>query len=148
MPMAAAKPKASRIASGASTVRHSASALMALLPPTPSPMPLAQERADLVLGLGHVLVGTDLDRDRADGARVGLADAEHLLLGRRERDEDHVVLVLAPRALALAAQQADHGEGDLLDADDLADGILVAEEVLRRRLAEQRDLGRAVDVLL
>src|SRR2546422_9351472 len=49
---------------------------------------------------------------------------------------------------SLAAEQADHGEGDLLDADDLADGIRVAEEVQRRRLPEQRDLGRAVHVLL
>src|SRR5207253_10189316 len=111
-------------------------------------MALPQEHADLVLGLGHVLPGADLDGDRVDGARVGLAHAEDFLLRRRERDQDDVVLVLPPRVLTLAREQADHRERDLLDADDLAHGLGLSEEVERRRRAEERHLRRAVDVLL
>src|SRR5205823_7025465 len=94
-----------------------------------------------------VLAGPDLDGDRADGAWVGLARAEDLLLRRRERDQDDVVLVLAPGVLALPRQGADDREGHLLDPDDLAEGLGLAEEIEGRRLAEQRDLGGAVEIL-
>src|SRR5207249_1143354 len=111
-------------------------------------MALAQERADLVLGLGHVLAGADLDGDRADGAGIGLTHAQHLFLRRRERDQDDVVLILTPGVLALAREKAHHRERDLLDPDDLADRVGLAEEVEGRRLAEESHLRRAVDVLL
>src|SRR5712691_2142855 len=110
-------------------------------------MALAQERADLVLGLLHVLAGADLDRDGPDRARVRLARAEDLLLRRRDRDEHHVVLVLAPRVLPLAREDADHRERHLLDPDDLPEGLGLAEEVEGRRLADERDFGGPVDVL-
>src|SRR5213596_905005 len=99
------------------------------------------------LGLGHVLARADLDRDRPDRARVGLTRAEDLLLRGRDRDQDDVVLVLAPRALAFAIEHADHCERHLLDPDDLAHGLRLAEEVERRRLTHEGDLRRAVDVL-
>src|SRR5262245_51200054 len=110
-------------------------------------MALPQERADLLLGLDHVLVGPDLDGYRSDGARVCLAHAEYLLLRRRDRDHDHVVLVLAPGVLSLARQHAHDGEGYLLDPDDLAERLGLAEQVERRCLPYQGDLGGAVDVL-
>src|SRR2546426_4861400 len=65
----------------------------------------------------------------------------------RDRDHDDVVLVLAPRALALAVEHADHREGDLLDPDDLAGGLRLAEEVERRRLAHEGNFRGAVHVL-
>ena len=74
--------------------------------------------------------------------------AQHLLLGGAERDQDRVVLVLAERGLALALQDADHREGDVLDPDHLAERIAVAEEVAGHGLADERDLGRALDLFL
>ncbi len=91
--------------------------------------------------------GQHLDRDGVHRPWVGVALAEHLLLGGRQRDQDDVVLVLAPRVLALAIQQADHRERDLLDPDDLAERVGVAEQVEGRGLAQQRHLGGAIDVL-
>src|SRR2546428_2649168 len=44
-------------------------------------MTLAQERADLVLGLGHVLVGPDLDRNQPARRRVDF--------GQGPRSEEH-----------------------------------------------------------
>ena len=44
-----------------------------------------------------------------------------------------VVLVLARRALALALEHADDAERNVLDPDDLAERIAVAEEVAARR---------------
>src|SRR4029434_11338761 len=78
---------------------------------------LAEQRADLVFGLGHVLAGSDLDRDRADRAGVGLADAEHLLFRGRQRDQDEIVLILPPGALSLARQDGDDGGRHPLEWD-------------------------------
>jgi hypothetical protein len=55
-------------------------------------------------------------------------------------NQDEVVLVLAERGLALRLEDADDGEGDLLDADRLADGIGVAEQAVPDRVAEDGDL--------
>ena len=55
--------------------------------------------------------GGDLDLDHADEPGIGLAHAEDALLGRGERDDHHIVLVLAPAGLALPGEQADHREG-------------------------------------
>jgi len=66
---------------------------------------LAQEPADLILGLAHVTrQGRTLTEIELTRAGVGLAHAEHLLLRRRERDQDDVVLILPPRVLSLARE--------------------------------------------
>jgi len=51
-------------------------------------MALAQQRADLLLGIDHVFPGSHFDRDGLDRTHVRLADPEDLFLGRRERDQD------------------------------------------------------------
>src|SRR3990172_8057271 len=208
MPTAPEKPKATRIASGWMSVRHSAKEAIPYEPDRPSPIPLspppservsastrnwarmsrrraptairrpisrvrsvtdtsmmfmmpmpptssdteamalAQEVADLLLGLLHITALLDLDRDRPDGAGVGLAHSQNLLLGGGEGDQDRIVLVLAPRVLALPVEDADDGEGDLADPDDLAERIGIGEEVLDHRLAQQGHLGGPINVLL
>ncbi len=110
-------------------------------------MALTQERTDLILGLGHVLVRADLDRDGADGPGVRLTHAQDLLLRRGDRNQDHVVLILSPRVLPLPAQHPDDREGHLLDPNDLTERLGLAEEVERRGLAHERDLGGAFHVL-
>src|SRR5437762_11917763 len=110
-------------------------------------MALAQQRADLLLDVDHVFPDPNFDRDGLDRTHVGLADPEDFLLGRRERDQDDVVLVLAIGVLALPREEADHREWHLLDPDDLAERVGLPEEVERGRLAEQRNLGGAVLVL-
>ena len=47
----------------------------------------------------------------------------------------------------LRVEHADHRERHVLDADDLAEGSASPNRLLRHGLAEQRDLGGAVDVL-
>src|SRR6266571_3940819 len=59
--------------------------------------------------------------------------------GGQERDQDDVVLILAPRRLPLAGEDADHLEGHVLHADDGADRILArCEELIDDRLPEDR----------
>ena len=65
---------------------------------------------------------------------------------RRVGRDDDVVLVLAPLALALGGEHAEHAEGQVLDADDLAHRVLVGEERLGHGLAQQADLVRDQDV--
>jgi hypothetical protein len=80
-------------------------------------------------------------------ARV-VAAALHLPLGVAERAQHGVVLVLAERGLALALEDPDHPEGDVLDPDNLAERIALSEEIARDGLPDERHLGRALDLFL
>src|SRR5437667_42990 len=111
------------------------------------PVALPKERAGLRLGFRHVRAGPDLDGDGIDRARTGLAYAEHLLLRRRKRNQDDVVLVPPVGALPLAMQHPDHGERDLLNPNDLAERVRIPEEIQGGRLSEQCNFGGALDVL-
>ena len=71
-----------------------------------------------------------------------VGDTQELLLDRRVRGGDEVVLVLAPLALAFGGEDAEHAEGKVLDADHLAHRIGVREEGLGHRRAQQADLLR------
>ena len=62
--------------------------------------------------------------------------------------QDDVVLILPGRRLALGHQRAHHGEGHLLDADHLADRVRAVEQIVDHGLAEQRDFGVGIDVLV
>ena len=94
-------------------------------------MALAQECRDLFLHLVDLL---RVRRLQADGLHVG--DAHHALLGRRQRDVDDIVLVLAEAGTSLRCQDADDLERLVLDANVLADRVLRAEQVLRDRRAD------------
>ncbi len=72
-----------------------------------------------------------------------------LLLHGRVGREYRVVLILAERALAFRRHDTDHLERLIADSDDLAGRINVwPEEVLGDDRAQDRDFGRAADVLL
>ena len=74
---------------------------------------------------------------------VGAATPSTFSSAVRERDQDHVVLILAEAGLPLAGEHADHLHRDALDEDRGADRILVlAEQVLQHGLSEQADPGR------
>ena len=90
-------------------------------------MALAQQAGDLLLGDFHAVGAGDLD---VDGAQVFVAgDALH---GGGVGNDDAVVLVLAAHARALAFEQADDDEGNVVDAHGLADGIERAEKFIAR----------------
>ncbi len=73
--------------------------------------------------------------------------AEHLLLGRRDRDQDDVVLVLPGRRLALRRQHADHGERHVLDAIIWPIGSASPNRFSATVSPSSADLGGGVDVL-
>ena len=93
-------------------------------------MPLTQEGLNFRLYLIHFLGRGDL---YIDGVHV--RDGEHALLRRRQRDVDHIVLILSD-GLALARRNADDLERLIVDADILSDRILRAKEVGRDRRAD------------
>ena len=107
---------------------------------------LAQQVADLPLDFAHVRFLADLDENGADGALLGGVAPQYPVAGGGDRHQDHVVLVLAQQALALAAEGADHHERHLADADHLPERVAIAEQVAYHRFAEQRDLGRAGEI--
>src|SRR5438876_3742451 len=111
------------------------------------PVALPKERAGLRLGFRHVRAGPDLDGDGIDRARTGLACAEHLLLRRRKRNQNDVVLVPPAGALPLAMQHPDHSERDLLNPNDLAERVRIPKEIQDGGLSEQSNFGGALDVL-
>ena len=89
----------------------------------------AQHRRDavaaVVAGVGG---GCRRHRDLLDEG-----DAAHLLHHRRVGHEDDIVLVLAHARLSLAGHDAEDGEGQIVDANHLADRIAVGRRVDRGR---------------
>ena len=73
---------------------------------------------------------------------------EDLFLRRREGNEDCVVLILTAVRLTLWRQDADDHEGNLLDPDDMAYRVRVAEEVVHDGLPQETNLGGVPHVLL
>jgi hypothetical protein len=80
--------------------------------------------------------------DRGDEHLLDARYAQDLLLDGRVRRHDQVVLVLAKLALALGGEHAQDPEGQVLDADHLAHGVLVGEEVLDHGRTQEADLLR------
>src|SRR5437773_11570998 len=111
------------------------------------PVALPKERAGLRLGFRHVRAGPDLDGDGIDRARTGLACAEHLLLRRRKRNQNDVVLVPPAGALPLAMQHPDHSERALLTPNDLAERLGIPKEIQDGGPSEPCHVGGALDVL-
>ena len=84
--------------------------------------------------------GDGRDVDRAE--EFGLLQALH---AGRVGDADLVVAAAEAGRLPLGLEDADDHERDLLDADDLADGVFVLEQVRLDVGAEDADLGRRAD---
>ena len=106
------------------------------------PVPLAQQGRDL--GFGQIRL-----------VRQGAGDDPADVIPPHDLAHDGGVgcvegVVLVPHgAAALALQDADDLEGELADADGLADGVLAArEEVVLHGLADDADLGLAAHLLL
>ena len=89
---------------------------------------LAEQGVDLVLRVLDLFGRGGGGDDHAEA----LLAHEALLHGRVGRD-DHVVLIGAHHAAALFLEHAHDFEGDVLDADDGADGVAVRERGCRRR---------------
>ena len=106
-------------------------------------MALAQQRFDFGLDLFDFIGAGDLD---VDGADVG--NAHEAFLGRRQGDDDDIVLVLAHGGLALAFQDADDLVRLVVDADVLADRVGFVEEVGRDRRSDDGDAVARVEVAL
>ena len=98
-------------------------------------MTLAEEQSDLALRLGKLVhrVERELDVAHVVGELGGLQHAPHGGVGR----EHGVVLVLSEAAHALHAHHALHLEGHVADADRASHGVVVGEEIVRDRAADQ-----------
>src|SRR5512138_2627086 len=72
--------------------------------------------------------------------------ADQPLLQRRIWDEDNIILILSHHILSLRLQCADDAERNTLDADRLADGILISKQLLHDGLTQQADFCCAADV--
>ena len=104
---------------------------------------LAQQRFDLALYLDDLRGLADLQVDHLD-----VRDAEKTLLLRHQRNDDHIVLILAHGGLSLAREDADDLERLIVDANVLADGILTAEEIPSDGRADDGDALALVVVRL
>ena len=79
---------------------------------------------------------------RDDGAHQdgGSRHPEHLSLGGFERDQDHVILILAVAGLSLHRKDADHAEREIFHPDFRAHRVLVlAEQIGSHGLPQQAD---------
>ena len=103
--------------------------------PGGQPVRLAHDRGDLLLGGRQVAGVGRAGQDLRDEHAAGQAGPDGRVGGQHD-----VVLVGALGVLALGRQHADDLEGDVAQADRLADGIGVREELLRDGGAEQADL--------
>ena len=100
----------------------------------------AQEVFDLGLGRDRGLARDGRDVDGAQ--EFGLLDALH---AGRVGDANLVVAAAEAGRLALGFEHADDDEGNPLDADGLAQGILGVEEVRLDVGAQDANLGRRTD---
>ena len=110
-------------------------------------VPLPQQSLHLILKFGGTPI-LRLDQNLPHRSRIGLAAPNYLLLRGAHRHQNHIVLVLAGRRLPLRHQRPHHGEGNLLDANNLANRIFTVEKVVHHGLAEQRHPRRPLDVAI
>ena len=106
-------------------------------------MALAQEALHLVPRQRHRAAV-----DGGDGDELQVDVADQLLLRRRVRHFDAVVLVEPEGRLTLGREHSDHAKRNVLDSDCLANGVFTSKEHLHHRLAHQGDVSRAAHVLL
>ena len=106
-------------------------------------MSLPQQRRDLIVGL---LRRVRAHRRNNDLLNIGNTHDE--LHHRRIRNHNDIVLIGTVSTLAFGAQDADHAEGNFLNPNDRANGVIVAEKVVGHGLTYQSDFGCAFDVRL
>ena len=104
-------------------------------------MPLAQIRLDLVLRFLNLTAG-----NRRDLNHVDLRFSGQPLHDGRVRRDDGVVLILSHHVAALLLQDSHDFEGNVLDANDLADGFAVGEKIVHDSLTEDSDFRGGLDV--
>ena len=103
-------------------------------------MALPQEVLDLRLYLIHLLRTRYLYVDR-----MYMGDRKHALLRRRQRNVDHIVLILAD-GLPLGCRDTDDLERLVVDADVLSDGILRTEQVRRDGRSDHGDAAALIHI--
>ena len=106
---------------------------------------LSKEFVDLRFHLFHLIRSPCLDGDAPYHPGKGLS--EKLLLRGGQRDKDDVVLILAPRCLALGCENPYDRKGNFLDTDDLADRIDPSEQVICHCLSQHTDLRCPIELL-
>src|SRR5439155_762205 len=132
MPTAPETRKAAAAAGAESSVGHSARCAMSCVAAMPTTRPTAPPTK-------LIAVASTRCWSRRCPGRAPTPTRTPVSLGGEERHQDHVVLILAPRRLPLAGEDADHLERHVLHADFHADRILaLREELIDDRLAEDR----------
>ena len=96
---------------------------------------------DLQFGVRHHFLGDGFDVDRLDESLTDEAPA------RRVGNADQVVAASHPAGLAFGFQDADDGERDFPDADDLADRVVGVKEILPDLDAQDADLFPGLKLL-
>ena len=91
----------------------------------------------------HVGAVRGLHRDRVNAPLSSLCLSEHAVARRCERHQHDIVLILPQGVLALAIEHPDDRQRNLANANDLVNGIEVAEQLPRRGLTDQRHFPRA-----
>ena len=104
-------------------------------------MALAQKQSNLFLGFFDPLGAHGLDDDA-----LNPGDTHEPLLHGRVGNHDRIVLIRALPRLSFRAEDTDHTERDVSDADDRVQSIVVAEELARHRLPDDGDFRGAVHV--
>jgi len=72
--------------------------------------------------------------------------AQDPLFRRGQGNENHIVLILARGCLPLGLKIADDFERDTFDPDGLAHAVVVAEQLLPHRVADQGDFTGAAQI--
>ena len=63
-------------------------------------------------------------------------------------DQDDIVLIGTEKAEALRRQDAEDAEGEIADAQSLADGVFVGEHLIDDGFSDDADLGEGFDLLI
>ena len=82
------------------------------------------------------------------GNALHMSNTHHTVLRRRQRNINHVVLVLAYAALSLAFQHADNLKGSLVDTHNLAYRVAVRKKAVGYGLADYGYSAAAGQILL
>ncbi len=109
-------------------------------------MPLTKKCRNLFLHLFHLLGLSGLDGDHPH--HPWELHPEKPFLGCGQGNEDHIILIRTPCGLAFRGEDTDDIKRDLLDPNDLTDGINPAEKIFRYGPAENTDLCHPIEILL
>ena len=106
-------------------------------------MALPEQSGDLRFGDGDIVLGIG-----GSGDVLEPGDAGKFFLHGGVRHDERVVFVAAERRLSLRDGLANDQERQILHANGLPDGILIAEEIFGDGLADEANFGGDVHIAL